>query len=405
VFIGALFMSKNHPQLRAVITALAAAMEDSSALVFLLFNLLHFNVRLGLDVLSLSWLALSGAVAICTWVLLPSAGLVCRNCNESAHVPEGQPSVGVAMREVAPVPPPLIASSSEVELFAHESCKPTSSAGLPHRAASDQSSSEPTSCTDLLACAAASGAATCSSRAGGEHDSEQSAACAPHKEASRARQHAKTKSFSGQFCRTDTMLLVAFMATFNLKCSFTLTTIADQMGQLFDHDTATQLATAFNVAFPLGGLITSILAALLLQYFDEREDIYITISLVLILIYCLFSLFPYVTAQYVAMLLFGPSRTLQWATYFHLLSQPSRYSQKFNGRLIGYGNLIIALVGNVPPYTLNKVVSNNDNIFGFVATSSTRYLAVHLVLFLTMLTSIALPVNLSHSLSISQQST
>jgi hypothetical protein len=52
------------------------------------------------------------------------------------------------------------------------------------------------------------------------------------------------------------------------------------------------------------------------------------------------TLIPYAPAQYAAALLFGPTRTVQWACYFHFLSLPSRYSARYVGRLLGYGNLV-----------------------------------------------------------------
>ena len=59
---------------------------------------------------------------------------------------------------------------------------------------------------------------------------------------------------------------------------------------------------------------------------------------------------PLVSTQYWAALSFGPPRTLQWACYFHLLCRPSRYPPAYYGRLLGYANLVIALLSDGPPY-------------------------------------------------------
>ena len=61
----------------------------------------------------------------------------------------------------------------------------------------------------------------------------------------------------GLFCRSDTLLLLAFMSVYNLKSSWYITTISDQLRELaaagaFDDATAVAIADTFNVAFPLG---------------------------------------------------------------------------------------------------------------------------------------------------------
>lgn len=72
VFVGALFVGEAHPHLRAVVASVAAAMEDSSASVFVLFRAAYFGLGMGLDKIAMLWLALSAMLAIATTLVLPS---------------------------------------------------------------------------------------------------------------------------------------------------------------------------------------------------------------------------------------------------------------------------------------------------------------------------------------------
>ena len=51
--------------------------------------------------------------------------------------------------------------------------------------------------------------------------------------------------------------------------------------------------------------------------------------MLLVVLSCLvfggYNLLPHPTAQLASALLFGPTRTTQWACYFHFLSLPRRY--------------------------------------------------------------------------------
>ena len=67
----------------------------------------------------------------------------------------------------------------------------------------------------------------------------------------------------------------------------------------------------------------------------------------------------YAETQFASAILFGPCRTLQWACYFHFLSLPRRYPPQFVGRLLGYGNLVIALVGDVPLSALEEAAGGD----------------------------------------------
>merc|ERR1712087_103756 len=118
------------------------------------------------------------------------------------------------------------------------------------------------------------------------------------------------------------------------------------------------------------------------------------ISVALVLLFHFATLSSSASMHYAAVLLFGPARTFQWACYFHMLSQPKRYSPAFSGRLVGYGNTIIAIVGNGPPTVLHAFVSD-ATAFGSVAN---RYLATHVSLMILIACCVALPIHLHRTM-------
>ena len=194
-------------------------------------------------------------------------------------------------------------------------------------------------------------------------------------------------SFLSVFCRNDTRLMLCFMGLFNLKSSFYIATFAEQMRGLFLPSTAVSLADTFNIAFPVGGFFTSVVASILLDRLGKREDLYMTIVVLAAITFGACNLMPYAASQLASALLFGPCRTLQWACYFHFLSLPSRYPPQFVGRLLGYGNLVVALVGDVPISALNAFVLFAESL----GSTEARYRLVHGGLQLGIIACLALP--------------
>jgi len=71
------------PHLRPLVTSLAAAMEDASAVVFLGFSALYHGVDaplvhppVPLEHIALGWAALCSALALATWAALPPRAAV-----------------------------------------------------------------------------------------------------------------------------------------------------------------------------------------------------------------------------------------------------------------------------------------------------------------------------------------
>ena len=107
---------------------------------------------------------------------------------------------------------------------------------------------------------------------------------------------------------------------------------------------------------------------------------------------CASSLSSFVSAQYAAAALFGPSRSLLWACYFHFYQNAARYPPAMIGRLYGYSNLVIAAIGDGPPELLHKFVVNNVTFGDTRDATAQRYVALHAVLAVPiLLTALALP--------------
>ncbi|KAK7248899.1 hypothetical protein SO694_000422111 [Aureococcus anophagefferens] len=144
------------------------------------------------------------------------------------------------------------------------------------------------------------------------------------------------------FARRDWAWLLAFMALYNLKSSVYIETVSLEVRALgaFSEAQARRFDVFFDVAFP------------------GRSG----------------HLAPARPAQYAAAALFGPARTFQWAAYFHFVeSQPDRFPPALVGRLLGYGNLVIAVVGDGLPYACAAYAGGAP----WPPSAAGRYVALH----------------------------
>lgn len=179
---------------------------------------------------------------------------------------------------------------------------------------------------------------------------------------------------SALMMRKDTVLLLCFMSLYNLKSAFYIESISDQVRRIggVDESQAKNLDLTFDIAFPVGGFLTSFLAAKLLSN-DRRHSSIFGVVFALATLFSLVQLIPAPEAQYIAAGTFGPARTIQWAAYFHFLM--CRYPESAAGRLIGYGNLCIALVGDTIPYALTAFTASAGGVPRLL-----KYVLVHGVL-------------------------
>jgi MFS family permease len=341
IFMGSMFLGEKYPRVRPIISAVAASMWDGSALVFKFFEMWYDHLvpqypvggrRVAdpppaLTLIAVAWMVITACLGGMTWCLLPSRQLL-----EHLRTADG----------------------SSAEPLRDDVDDPTDGEGA--------TPSTP--------------------------DAATSTRQAPSSGSPAAPQ---TGSFLSFFCRMDTKLMLCFMAVYNLKSSFYIATFSSEMNAMFFRPTADSLTNTFNIAFPVGGFVTSVIGATLLDKLGEREDLYMTLVLLLAIMFGLYNLLPYAASQFASALLFGPVRTLQWACYFHFLSHPKRYPSHYVGRLLGYGNLVIAVVGDVPLAAMQSFILYND----YLGSRAARYLLVHFVLQLLLIGTLALPWYLS----------
>jgi hypothetical protein len=76
---------------------------------------------------------------------------------------------------------------------------------------------------------------------------------------------------------------------------------------------------------------------------------------------------------------------LQWACYFHALAVAPRYPQHLSGRILGYNNIVIALLSDTLPYFLTKLVAGGDGTTK--VEEAWVYAWVRMVLFLPVIFS------------------
>lgn len=178
------------------------------------------------------------------------------------------------------------------------------------------------------------------------------------------------------FARRDWAWLLAFMALYNLKSSVYIETVSLEVRALgaFSEAQARRFDVFFDVAFPAGGLATSVVAAACLQRWSTRPRAYFAVVVALAVAFVAVQLAPARPAQYAAAALFGPARTFQWAAYFHFVeSQPDRFPPALVGRLLGYGNLVIAVVGDGLPYACAAYAGGAP----WPPSAAGRYVALH----------------------------
>ena len=362
IFMSCLTFGECHPQLQSAITALTAAMWDTSSIVFYFFRVLYFGAGLNLSTIAASWLVLIAIVGIGVWSQLPS-----REQLELLRV-HGAECASVRMSR-----------SNGLQDLVDGSITTSS------RSASARSQAE----------ALADGMGQ---REGGDASALPGASLqdrALAAELHRSPCYTQKTTFRTLFLRTDTCFLFVFMSVYNLKSSFYIVTLRDQLSAAgISSAEADRVSTTFNLAFPIGGLLCSVLAMAMLNRWRDSEHLYIGLVVTLACVFSLLEMVPAVWSQYAAAVLFGPTRTLQWASYFSFLEQHDRYPPNKLGRMIGYGNLIIAIVGDAPPIALQAYVEGGL----WPHDRWSRYQLIHGVLTAVVVCCMAMPLHLKRDI-------
>jgi MFS family permease len=325
-FLATLSFSERWRGIEPVISATAAAAFDSSSLVFFLFNTLYFDAGVPFYAICTGWMILIALAAGAMLLLLPTRSELTR-LRADASLAEDVAAVP-ADAPTSSLSEPLAASVPVAEMDEH---------ALPAAGAADRS----TSVWQL-------------------------------------------------FARSDTLLLVYFMVTSNVKAVFFIVSLSDVTRTYLPEHAAQQIDTTFNVAFPVGGLASAFVAMLLLRATSQRAHLYMGVAVGLAVAFSAASLLENETSQLIAALLFGPCRTLQWACYFHFLTSSGRYPAENVGRLIGYAGLAIALFSDGTPNLLSAFVRDSS----WPDTARGRYELVAYALMVPIGLSVVFPISL-----------
>jgi MFS family permease len=183
--------------------------------------------------------------------------------------------------------------------------------------------------------------------------------------------------------RKDTVFLILWMGFYRLKCTWYMGQLQDQMNEQLGEDVANDLVEVYTWAFPILAAVTAIPSSIILSRFGGKEDIYMAIVLFLETIVCVCNIFPNKHMQFVAAIAFGPAQTMQWGTYFHFMYQGYRYPEAKAGRMIGFVNLFMSVIGDVMPIVLTQARS----AYGVTYTAINVGLAASVILFGTLMVS------------------
>lgn len=185
------------------------------------------------------------------------------------------------------------------------------------------------------------------------------------------------------------LAVIALMVSLNLVAAFYLQTQGEQMSLLFAPGEAASLSRFLEFGFPIVGFVASIAAAkLVFEPNHSRELLCWVWPAGLGAAFCLVQSIPLLATQYLAALIFGPMRTMQWACYFHALAVAPRYPQAVAGRVLGYNNVVIALLSDTLPYFLTALTAGDETTTQ--SEEAWRYAFVRICLLLPVLGSSAL---------------
>lgn len=445
IFFSVIFLSEKHPHLQPIISAVASATFDGSALCFYLWNAMYFRAGIGLATIAGAWLLLSIVLAGATVVQLPSWAWLkrerSRHSNASAanadstrsealdsgvegdrqpssdttpassapscgeredltsrmHLESQVATAGSSSPErsgldaplIIPLSPPgtpanplstalrhtyygddsLVNADAEESLHRASRYCPPGGGGRPSHgwnataAGREETPALKPPSSDRLTCHTAPLTSTQRSeelRPAPDRLSKGDSGGAISVNGKGSGSGNGSRLLPQVLWRADTLLLVGSMMVVNLKASYYIISFSDASRIIFDEKTAQLLDVLFNIGFPVGALIMSPLASLILRHFRKRPDVYMATALFGVHLFSLCTLLPYAGPQMLGATLFGPTRTMMWSCYFHFLSQPRRYPRALAGRTLGYANLLIAIASDVPPPLLKRWVVRDD---------------------------------------------
>jgi len=190
-------------------------------------------------------------------------------------------------------------------------------------------------------------------------------------------------------CTKHNLLLITLMSILNLSCSHYIVSHASYMRLQYGAEVSASISDAFDIAFPVLGFCASIAVSPLLtaQTWLPFAVLAFAANLWLIL-----TIVPLASFQWASVIVFGPMRTLQWASFYRIIgATPELYDAGSVGRALGYNGLVIAIFGDaLSPPLLSLAQSGTTD-----SEESQRFMLIKFgLLAVLMPVSIALPWHL-----------
>jgi len=145
------------------------------------------------------------------------------------------------------------------------------------------------------------------------------------------------------------IIVLLCMSLFNLQSTWYLTSISQQLHERTWREPAEQLVTIFNIALPLGSVVGALGSLLLCKRVGNGSNLFVvSVSLACITAMCIAISYtalpvlpPHPTISIVtSVLLFGPTRSFVWTTYYAFARGLDYRSITTSWRQIGCGNLV-----------------------------------------------------------------
>ena len=383
-YIGCLSVVNDSPHHLSAFTAYSAACFDGSALVFALLHLVGVKFGLGLTLSMALWgFVCCGFRALFLHCLdehrMQQLMVMC----EAAMHSKGAPSAAAAPSAVAsPASGGRPAGPDCISLTVDQPAAPGVSTGLPAgpRAGHTESSG-------LLG----SGGGGANGYTIVQDTPSPSGAGAPGAAVGLGPPKDICAGLLVVLFHRANVAVVALMVSLNLVNAFYLQTQADQLGLLFPSDGAGFLEHFLEFGFPILGFATAVWAATnVFDRWTDRELLCWLWPAGLGIAFCTVQMLTSWTSQLLATILFGPMRTLQWACYFNALAVAPRYPQEVAGRVLGYNNVVIALLSDtIPVWLTTFIVSPYHGADPTPEVQASRYQTIRFVLLLPVLVSTA----------------
>ena len=242
VFMGALTFAEVFPEQRALAISVAAAMWDTSSVVFLLFNSLYFDSGLSFSTIAYGWAILSAVLCAATFALLPSwrqlqqqraaVDILPAPASSRSDGDRGDPLLLQAAPLVNPriTPTRLVIDPVRSRLNSRSGSPPRS------RLSSNCNSSSRIPSQRFMSSGTLPDAGE--HHCGGNVLDSGGGVCGGGGNVEKVPmehfQYEEGDGVARLLCRRDSMLMLLFMCCFNLRSSFYIATMSDELTVTFD---------------------------------------------------------------------------------------------------------------------------------------------------------------------------